>query len=402
MKCNDGRSPVAAWAFSAASFAAVARVRGPRRPGRRGRADPGGRAGERDEIGGTVAGPGVRSRALLRAALARRSARSAAGARRPRPASPASPDVFYIGVVNGGVVEDDRLRPHLAADLRRPADGLDRRDRRRAVEPRRHLRRQRRGPAAARPLDRRRHLQVDRRRAGPGRTSACATASRSRRSSSTRATPNRLFVAVLGHPYGPNEERGIFRSTDGGADVREGALPRREHRRRRRRARPVEPRHRLRRAVGVAAGAVGERRVHGPGQRPLQVDRRRHDLAAAHERACRRSPDGLGRIGITVAPSDPQRLYATVEAARRAGLYRSDDARRDAGRASNADPRVIGAAGRLRRGHASHPTNPDIVYVADDRDVEVDRRREDVHGASAARRAATTTSASGSTPTDPT
>jgi photosystem II stability/assembly factor-like uncharacterized protein len=30
------------------------------------------------------------------------------------------------------------------------------------------------------------------------------------------ANPNRLFVAVLGHPYGPNPERGIFRSTDGG------------------------------------------------------------------------------------------------------------------------------------------------------------------------------------------
>src|SRR5581483_4304076 len=29
--------------------------------------------------------------------------------------------------------------------------------------------------------------------------------------------PNRLFVAVLGHPYGPNPERGIFRSTNGGA-----------------------------------------------------------------------------------------------------------------------------------------------------------------------------------------
>jgi len=28
--------------------------------------------------------------------------------------------------------------------------------------------------------------------------------------------PDRLFVAVLGHPYGPNEQRGIFRSTDGG------------------------------------------------------------------------------------------------------------------------------------------------------------------------------------------
>src|SRR5262249_22604674 len=31
------------------------------------------------------------------------------------------------------------------------------------------------------------------------------------------ADPNRLFVAVLGHPYGANEERGVFRSTDGGA-----------------------------------------------------------------------------------------------------------------------------------------------------------------------------------------
>lgn len=28
--------------------------------------------------------------------------------------------------------------------------------------------------------------------------------------------PDRVFIAALGHPYGPNEERGIFRSTDGG------------------------------------------------------------------------------------------------------------------------------------------------------------------------------------------
>src|ERR1700751_5109712 len=28
--------------------------------------------------------------------------------------------------------------------------------------------------------------------------------------------PNRLFVAALGHPYGPNAERGIFRSVNGG------------------------------------------------------------------------------------------------------------------------------------------------------------------------------------------
>ena len=28
--------------------------------------------------------------------------------------------------------------------------------------------------------------------------------------------PNRVFVAAQGHPYGPNTERGVFRSTDGG------------------------------------------------------------------------------------------------------------------------------------------------------------------------------------------
>src|SRR5207344_1500602 len=30
------------------------------------------------------------------------------------------------------------------------------------------------------------------------------------------ADPKRVFVAILGHPYGPNAERGVFRSLDGG------------------------------------------------------------------------------------------------------------------------------------------------------------------------------------------
>ncbi|HKP92476.1 MAG TPA: hypothetical protein VJS88_01160, partial [Chthoniobacterales bacterium] len=32
--------------------------------------------------------------------------------------------------------------------------------------------------------------------------------------------PDRLLVAVAGHPYGPNEERGVFLSTDGGKSFR--------------------------------------------------------------------------------------------------------------------------------------------------------------------------------------
>ena len=36
--------------------------------------------------------------------------------------------------------------------------------------------------------------------------------------------PERLFVAALGHPYGPNAERGIFRSTNGGQSFERGAF----------------------------------------------------------------------------------------------------------------------------------------------------------------------------------
>ena len=43
--------------------------------------------------------------------------------------------------------------------------------------------------------------------------------------------PNRLFAAVLGHPYGPNEERGIYRSTDGGQTWKKRALQGCEYRR---------------------------------------------------------------------------------------------------------------------------------------------------------------------------
>ena len=41
--------------------------------------------------------------------------------------------------------------------------------------------------------------------------------------------PNRLWVAVLGHPYGPNRERGVYRSLDGGQTFTPVADRRREH-----------------------------------------------------------------------------------------------------------------------------------------------------------------------------
>ena len=49
-----------------------------------------------------------------------------------------------------------------------------------------------------------------------GSRSAFPTRSRSRKILVDPRNPNVVLVAALGHPYGPNAERGVFRSTDGG------------------------------------------------------------------------------------------------------------------------------------------------------------------------------------------
>ena len=169
------------------------------------------------------------------------------------------PFTFYIGACNGGVwkttdagttwipIFDDQPTQSIGAIAIAPSD------------PERDLRRQRRRPAPARPLGGRRPLQVDRRRQDVDAPRASRRAADSRKSPIDPRNPDRLFVAVLGHPYGPNAERGVYRSTDGGKHVHAGAHARRERRRARRRHRSVEPEHRLRVDVGRAAGSVGER-----------------------------------------------------------------------------------------------------------------------------------------------
>jgi hypothetical protein len=54
-------------------------------------------------------------------------------------------------------------------------------------------------------------------RARPGSTSACVMGQQIPALAVDPRDPNKVFAAVLGHPYGPSEERGIYRSTDGGA-----------------------------------------------------------------------------------------------------------------------------------------------------------------------------------------
>ena len=71
----------------------------------------------------------------------------------------------------------------------------------------------------------------------------------------------RLFVAVLGHPYGPNQERGIYRSLDGGATFQRVLFVNDERRRVCRCDRPARSSHGLCDAMGGTASAMGNRRV---------------------------------------------------------------------------------------------------------------------------------------------
>ena len=67
--------------------------------------------------------------------------------------------------------------------------------------------------------------------AKPGRILACVTVSRFRHLQWTRVIANKVFAAVLGHPYGPSEERGIFQLQRWRASWQKATVSRREYRR---------------------------------------------------------------------------------------------------------------------------------------------------------------------------
>ncbi len=133
--------------------------------------------------------------------------------------------------------------------------------------------------------------------------------------------PDRVLVAALGHAYGPNEERGIFRTTDGGAtwqkvlfkDAQTGGID------------VVFDPHNS----NILFGSL------------WQVVRRPWELVSGgsgsglyksidggstwHELKGNGLPGGiLGRIGVTVSGADSNRVYALIEA-KDGGLYRSED-----------------------------------------------------------------------------
>jgi len=168
-----------------------------------------------------------------------------------------------------------------------------------------------------------------------------------------------LLVAALGHAYAPNEMRGVYRSTDGGAtwtrtlfhDRETGAIDL-----------AVDPSLRV-----VYASLWQTRRppwsVYPPSNGPGSGLYKSTDGGVSWTplRGNGFPTDRLGKIGLAVAPSDPDRVYAIVDA-KAGGLYRSDDA--------GATWKLVDADRRLwQRGWyfchvAVDPKNADVVYVS--------------------------------------
>ncbi|GGA86766.1 hypothetical protein GCM10011511_07280 [Puia dinghuensis] len=175
--------------------------------------------------------------------------------------------------------------------------------------------------------------------------------------------PNRVFVAVLGHPYGPNPERGVYRSTDGGQHW-EQVLYKDENTG----------------AVQVTIDAVNPQVVYadlwagrqGPWENgawtgPNSGLFKSSDGGATWRQLTQGLPtpaQGLSRIGFCIASSDPSRLYATVAAGGDyGGIYRSDDAG-ESWKKMNSDQRFWGRGEDFAEVKAD-PKNKDIVYTAD-------------------------------------
>lgn len=174
--------------------------------------------------------------------------------------------------------------------------------------------------------------------------------------------PRRLFVAVLGHPYGASEERGIFRSIDGGEtfekvlyqDPDTGAADV-----------VIDPSHpqTVYAVLWEARHAPWENgEFRGPGSGLYKSV----DGGGTWKKLEKGLPDfahdGLGRIGLGIAPSRTSRLFATVEAKKNAGLYRSDDGGESWLRV-NSDERVTEREDDFAEVKVD-PQDPDVVYTA--------------------------------------
>lgn len=172
---------------------------------------------------------------------------------------------------------------------------------------------------------------------------------------------NKVFVAALGHPYGPNEERGVYRTTDGGKtwervlykDENTGAVQV-----------TIDPNNSNIVFAAMWAGRQGpwENGAWNGKESGLFKSTDGGTTWKKMTKGLPTTDQGLGRIGFCIAPSDSKRMYATVDAGREGGIYRSDDAGESWYRIQT-DNRYWGRASDFAEVKVD-PKNADIVYSA--------------------------------------
>ncbi|HET7619872.1 MAG TPA: hypothetical protein VFK20_15300, partial [Vicinamibacterales bacterium] len=173
--------------------------------------------------------------------------------------------------------------------------------------------------------------------------------------------PDRLFVAVLGHPYGPNPERGVFRSTDGGRtfekvlykDENTGASELEMD--------PTNPDVIYAGLWEAREGPWENAEWDGPGGGLF----RSTDGGNTWQPLTNGFPaEGVSQIDVAIAPSNPKRLYASIATGRTTAIYRSDDGGDSWTRATTDNRPAARIGGGDLPVLAVDPRNPDIVYSA--------------------------------------
>jgi photosystem II stability/assembly factor-like uncharacterized protein len=169
--------------------------------------------------------------------------------------------------------------------------------------------------------------------------------------------PKVVYVGALGHAYGPSEQRGVYKSVDGGAHW----------------ARALEDGA----EIGISDVAIcsGNSQIlfagtwnthrppwstYAPIDGPGGGLYRSKDAGKTWSRLNNGLPEGdWGRIGVDVAP-DGKRVYALIQA-KKAGLYRSDDGG-NTWTLENADPRLTSRAWYFNSITVDQQ-NPDVIYI---------------------------------------
>ena len=267
--------------------------------------------------------------------------------RRQRRARPAEHVLLRLG--RRRRLEDDQRRPHLAAGLRLAAGRVDRRDRRRAVERRTSSTSAPASPTCGRDLVRQRHVQVDRRRQdvdAPRPRQHAADRPRRRRSARTRTSSSsrRSATSTARTPIAASSARATAARRGRRCSSRTTTSA------------PSTSRsiRRTRRSSTRRSGTRGVRRGTSTRRRTARAaaSSSRPTAARPGSRSTRGLPtEGVGRIGIAVAPTNRTRVYAVVDA-KDGGLYRSDDAgatlAQGVGRRAHLGTRLVLREGRRR------------------------------------------------------